>query len=133
MRIEHVAVWTKDFERLRAFYEKHLGGWAGPRYDGARGFSSYSLHFPSSARLELMQLPALAEPPVDQAPLRADIAHLAFEVGAEADVDALTGLGAAGYRVVGLPRRIGDGYYEGVVLDPDGNVVEFMAASGVRP
>jgi len=29
-----------------------------------------------------------------------------------------------GYRVVDEPRRTGDGYYESVVLDPDGNRVE---------
>jgi lactoylglutathione lyase len=29
--------------------------------------------------------------------------------------------------VQGEPRRTGDGYYESVVLDPDGNVVEIAA------
>jgi lactoylglutathione lyase len=40
-------------------------------------------------------------------------------------VDSLTArLRQDGYRVVGEPRRTGDGYYESVVLDPDGNRVE---------
>lgn len=29
-----------------------------------------------------------------------------------------------GYKIVGEPRITGDGYYEGAVLDPDGNIVE---------
>ena len=29
-----------------------------------------------------------------------------------------------GYRIVGEPRTTGDGYYESVALDPDGNRVE---------
>jgi lactoylglutathione lyase len=28
------------------------------------------------------------------------------------------------------PRRTGDGYYESVVLDPDGNRLELTAAAG---
>jgi lactoylglutathione lyase len=33
-------------------------------------------------------------------------------------------LRADGYRVLDGPRTTGDGYYESVVLDPDGNRVE---------
>jgi catechol 2,3-dioxygenase-like lactoylglutathione lyase family enzyme len=60
VKIEHVALWTDDLERLRAFYAEHFG---------ARGR-------------------------------------------------------AAGVEVAGEPRRAGDGYYESVVLDPDGNRIE---------
>lgn len=51
--------------------------------------------------------------------------HLALSAGSEAAVDALTArLKAAGYPVLDGPRRTGDGYYESVVLDPDGNRIE---------
>jgi lactoylglutathione lyase len=40
-------------------------------------------------------------------------------------VDLLTGqIQNDGYQVVDGPRRTGDGYYECVILDPDGNRVE---------
>jgi lactoylglutathione lyase len=32
-----------------------------------------------------------------------------------------------GFEVVDAPRRTGDGYYESVVLDPDGNRIEIAA------
>lgn len=32
-----------------------------------------------------------------------------------------------GYKIAGEPRTTGDGYYEGAVLDPDGNIVEVIA------
>jgi lactoylglutathione lyase len=33
MRIEHIALWTRDVERLRAFYERHFRARAGARYE----------------------------------------------------------------------------------------------------
>ena len=50
---------------------------------------------------------------------------LAFSVGSEQAVNNLTErLHSDGYEVVDGPRRTGDGYYESVVLDPDGNPIE---------
>jgi hypothetical protein len=31
------------------------------------------------------------------------------------------------FRIVGGPRRSGDGYYESVVIDPDGNRIEICS------
>jgi lactoylglutathione lyase len=117
MRIEHVAVWTEDLERLRAWYEDRLGGRAGARYENeANGFASYFVEFEDGARLELMSMPGEA------AGLRA---HVAFSLGSPERVDALTEeLRAAGAPVLSEPRTTGDGYYESVVADPDGNRVE---------
>jgi lactoylglutathione lyase len=55
----------------------------------------------------------------------AGFAHLAIAVGSEGAVDALAmRLRTNGYEVVDGPRRTGDGYYECVILDPEGNRVE---------
>jgi lactoylglutathione lyase len=128
MRLEHLAVWTHDLERLRAFYERHFGARAGARYASASrpGFVSYFLEFPDGgARLELMTLPALGGGPPHPA---VGYAHIALAVGSPDAVDALTErLREAGVPVVSEPRRTGDGYYESVVEDPDGNAIEITA------
>ena len=125
MRLEHLAVWTHDLERLRAFYERHFGARAGDRYASATrpGFASYFLEFPDGgARLELMTLPALGDGGAHPA---AGYAHLALTVGSPAAVDALTErLRAVGVPILSEPRRTGDGYYESVIEDPDGNAIE---------
>jgi hypothetical protein len=54
--------------------------------------------------------------------------RFAFVVGDEAAVEGLTrAFRTDGVRVVDGPRRTGDGYYESVVLDPDGNRLELIA------
>ena len=59
---------------------------------------------------------------------RMGLTHFALSVGSEAQVDALTAqLWEDGHTVLDGPRRTGDGYYESVVLDPDGNRVEITA------
>ena len=126
--IEHIAIWTDDLERLRAFYERYFGGRAGERYENeTTGFRSYFLDLGGGVRLELMQMPAVAEQtPRDQQ--RLGWAHVAFALGSEEAVDDLTDLlRSDGYAILDGPRRTGDGYYESVVCDPDGNRVELTA------
>jgi lactoylglutathione lyase len=124
MHIAHVAIWTADLERLSRFYSRHFGAQAGAPYRSrSRPLESVFLELASGARLELMRLPALL-PHAGPDP-RVGLAHLAIATGSRAEVDRLTAeLEAAGHRVVGRPRTTGDGYYESVVLDPDGNQVE---------
>ncbi len=126
MHIEHIAVWSHDLERLRAFYETYFGAAAGPRYvNERRGFASYFLTFTSGARLELMQMPGIPASQDDRLVQFTGYIHLAMSTGSPAQVDELTErLRRAGYTVLDGPRRTGDGYYESVVLDPDGNRVE---------
>lgn len=64
MRIEHVAVWTPNLERLRAFYATWFGATAGPKYvNPGKGFESYFLSFAGGPRLELMTRAGAATPP----------------------------------------------------------------------
>ena len=52
-------------------------------------------------------------------------AHVSFSVGSKEKVDHLTQqMSDDGITIVGQPRTTGDGYYESVVLDPEGNRIE---------
>jgi lactoylglutathione lyase len=138
MRIEHVALWARSpegLERLRAFYETYFGARAGSRYESARrpGFASYFLDFPGDAaaggaRLELMTAPDVAPGGAGGAGDAAGWAHVALAVGSRAAVDLLAArLAADGLPLVSPPRLTGDGYYEAVVRDPEGNLLEITA------
>lgn len=128
-RLDHLAVWAHDLDAIVAFYETHFGATAGPRYQNpAKGFASRFLRFDGGARLEIMTSTRLSPPAAAADAPRAGYAHLAIAVGSESGVEALTArLRRAGVPVVDGPRRTGDGYYESVVLDPEGNRVEITA------
>ncbi|HAJ34314.1 MAG TPA: glyoxalase [Chloroflexi bacterium] len=125
MHLEHAAIWTPDLERLKTFYVKHFGATPSARYvNEKRGFASYFLSFDSGTRLEIMTIVGLSAASAAAAPV-AGYAHLAFALGSTARVDGMTAeLAAAGCTVLSAPRWTGDGYYESVVLDPDGNQIE---------
>lgn len=125
MKIEHIALWTKDLERMKAFYGRFFNGQAGTKYVNTQsGFESYFINFESGARLEIMKTPALISTKNGEANY-CGYHHLAFSAGSEVKVDALTDLlRKEGYQVISGPRRTGDGYYESCVLDPEGNKVE---------
>lgn len=124
MRIEHIAVWCKDIETMKDFYESYFLAEAGDLYvNEAKGFSSYLLKFPkSSSRLELMTRKDVTEVADGD---RLGLAHIAFGVDSKEVVNELTELIAnAGFGHIGGPRVTGDGYYESTILDPEGNVIE---------
>jgi lactoylglutathione lyase len=126
MPIEHVALWTKDLERLKVFYETYFQAKAGEKYiNPSQHFESYFLSFSSGARLELMHRPTVSAAVNDGETQFIGYSHLAFSVGSKEQVDALTSrLRSDGYQVIGGPRTTGDGYYESTILDPDGNRIE---------
>ena len=70
MRIEHIAIWTHDLERLRNFYETYFEGRSNAKYVNPRKqFESYFLAFAAGARL-------------DEVPTRRTAAACARDIGA---------------------------------------------------
>ncbi len=125
MRIEHIAIWTEKLEELKEFYCKFFNGKSNEKYENkVKKFESYFISFESGCRLELMRRVDIKE---EERKERIGFTHLAFKVEGKEKVDEMTEeLRKNGYKIVGEPRTTGDGYYESVVLDPDGNRIELV-------
>lgn len=126
MRIEHIALWTSDLERLRSFYQKYFNVKSGDKYiNPKKNFESYFLSFDNGCRLEIMRKPGIAPSLNNIHQEHSGLIHFAISAGSKEAVDELTEtLRKDGYAVAGDPRTTGDGYYESVILDPDGNRIE---------
>lgn len=123
MKISHIAVFVSELERSKAFYERYFGGVAGEKYHNPNtGLQTYFISFEGDVRLEIMYSPNKTH---HRDVTATGYAHIAFSAGSRSEVDQLTErIRLDGYTVASEPRVTGDGYYESVVLDPDGNSVE---------
>ena len=127
MQILHVALWTQNLEGMKYFYSKFFGGKINPLYfNRKKEFESYFITFANSAvSIELMSKTSVrkrVKGPV------IGIAHIAFKAGSMLDVRNFTqALKNQGVPVIKEPRITGDGYFESVVADPDGNEIEIVA------
>lgn len=126
MKIEHTAIYCKDLEKTKSFFSEYFGASAGELYRNEKtGFSSYFLTFGSGCRLEIMNKPDME---ANTENIRCGLHHIAFSVGNKEAVDSLTErLRQDGYPVIGEPRVTGDGYYESVISDHEGNIIEITA------
>jgi len=127
MNIAHVAIWTKDLEAMKDFYIRYFKGVSNEKYlNPIKQFESYFISFESGTKLELMRMQSVAKPLDTEE--RLGITHIAFKLGSTEAVLSLTEtLRSDGYKIVGEPRTSGDGYFESVVLDVEGNRVELLA------
>lgn len=126
MKINHLAIWVKDLEKSKKFYIKYFGAVANEKYHNpVKKFSSYFLSFgDDNIRLELMYKPNIFTSKQSDSET-VGLAHFAFSAGSKEEVDLLTEkLWEEGYKILDGPRTTGDGYYESVIADPDGNRIE---------
>lgn len=126
MKIDHLAIWVEDLETMRQFYLRYFDTSCGEKYfNPKRNYTSYFLTFAGGeCRIELMVQPAILDNRPDRGLIKG-LAHFSINVGSKESVNELTErLRADGYRIIGEPRTTGDGYYESVILDPEGNYVE---------
>ena len=125
-RIAHLAIWTRDLERVKDFYMHYFGMESGEKYSNrAKHFSSYFLTFAGGeTALELMHRPDMAVSPGEYTG-QSGLTHFSIAVESKPQVEHLTDrLRADGFRIVGEPRTTGDGFFESVVEDCEGNTVE---------
>lgn len=129
MKIDHLAIWTDDIERMRQFYLTYFDATCGEKYvNPNKNYTSYFLTFgEGGTRIELMHRPDINDMPGKRG-FTKGFAHFAITVGSKEAVDGLTErLRADGYAIAGEPRTTGDGYYESAFLDPEDNYVEIVA------
>lgn len=125
MKIEHIAIWTENIELMKNFYQTYFGMSSSEKYENrSKKFTSYFLSFgEGKTRIELMSNPDILD--IKGKGLLKGLAHFSISVGSEADVDKLTErLRTDNYTIEGEARRTGDGYYESIILDPEGNRIE---------
>lgn len=126
MKIAHIALWTQRPDLLRDFYVEYFDGVSGEKYcNPAKGFESYMIRFCDGCSLELMRRRDITSAAAGE---RLGLCHVAFDAASREEVLALTErLRADGFRVAGEPRTTGDGYFESVIADPDGNLIEITS------
>ena len=124
MRIEHVAMYVRDIERQRLFFEKYFMCTSSNLYHNYNtGFKSYFLSFEGGARLEIMSRPEIKDSA--QISFTVGFSHIAFSVGSKEKVNKITDkLIKDGYKLISQPRTTGDGYYESCIQDEEGNWIE---------
>lgn len=126
MQIAHIALWTTRLEQMRSFYVTYFGGESSEKYvNPGKGFESYFIRFGHSAALEIMSRTDITSPAIKEC---TGFCHVAFNAGTVEAVHGLTRrLREDGFRVFSEPRTTGDGFFESVIGDPDGNRVEIVA------
>jgi lactoylglutathione lyase len=125
MKIEHIAFWVRDLEQMKSFYVAYFNMTCGEKYENInKRFSSYFLAFESGARIEIMYRPDISEQ-AGKKGVTYGLTHLAISVGSKEKVNKITELiRNDGFEIVGEPRMTGDGFYESVISDPEGNHIE---------
>ena len=124
MKIEHIAIWTKDIEKMRSFYMNYFNMECSDIYHNpTKKFTSYFLSFKNSkTRIELMHNPEIATMKDDTF---LGFTHIAISVENKENVNTLTEqIRSDGFQVVGEARTTGDRYYESVILDCEENRIE---------
>jgi lactoylglutathione lyase len=129
MQIEHLALWVQDLEVMKNFYLNYFDATTGERYTNTTNqFVSCFIYFgDGQTRLELMARPDI-QLMVGKRGFAMGLAHFSISVGGKEKVNSLTKrLKKDNYTIFSEPRSTGDGYYETVILDPEGNYIEISA------
>ncbi|GEQ48632.1 VOC family protein [Tetragenococcus koreensis] len=129
MKLEHIAIWVKDIEKMKAFYEKYFNVSSTDLYHNKKtGFSSYFLTFEEGSRIELTTKQHLSNRIAESL----GYAHIAIAVGGKTAVDTFAEKFVQdGFPLLNGPRTTGDGYYEAVIQDPEGNLIELTTGKKI--
>ncbi|MBZ7401310.1 glyoxalase/bleomycin resistance/extradiol dioxygenase family protein [Klebsiella grimontii] len=127
MKNAHIALWTRQLEQQARFWVSFFDGEINEKYCSQTnpGFESFFVKIGDNIAIELMTKPGLVALTADNN--HTGWVHLAISVGGAENVDRLAKRADAQGILVSPPRTTGDGYYEAVIKDPDGNLIEIVA------
>ncbi|QLP07758.1 VOC family protein [Klebsiella oxytoca] len=127
MKIAHIALWTRQLEQQARFWVSFFDGEINEKYCSQTnpGFESFFVKIGDNIAIELMTKPGLVALTADNN--HTGWVHLAISVVGAENVDRLAKRADAQGILVSPPRTTGDGYYEAVIKDPDGNLIEIVA------
>ncbi|HHT0281679.1 TPA: VOC family protein [Klebsiella oxytoca] len=127
MKIAHIALWTRQLEQQARFWVAFFDGEINEKYCSQTnpGFESFFVRIGDDIAIELMTKPGLTALTADNN--HTGWVHLAITVSGAENVDRLAKRAAEQDILVSAPRTTGDGYYEAVIKDPDGNLIEIVA------
>ncbi|MCT4709392.1 VOC family protein [Enterobacteriaceae bacterium H11S18] len=128
MQVAHIALWTNNLEQAAAFWQEHFNATVGEAYHSKRreGFISHFVTLAHGPALELMTLPGLVDKPPRE-DNRTGWAHIAISLGSVEAVDKMVAALEPTGALVHAARWTGDGFYEAVIADPDGNLIEITS------
>lgn len=124
MQLSHVGIYVQDLDKIVAFYKRYFDVKVSEKYHNEKTtFTSRLLSFDSGAKLEVCTRDDLNQDKLSGYPT--GYMHIAISLGSKEDVDELTDqIDEDGYDHLDGPRVTGDGKYESVICDPEGNQIE---------
>lgn len=121
MKVDHVAIYVNDLEAEKDFFVKYFNATASSKFQTFRGdFDNYILRFSDDSRLVIMTDSSID---AKKASYRTGIARFAFLCDDRKEVDDIMDKLAADGVIAQIPRINEDGFYEAVVVDPEGNEI----------
>lgn len=126
MKIAHVALWTRNLNAQKSFWQDFFAGTSNELYISKNrpGFCSHFISLREGPTIELMSLDDLAVGPNGQE--LTGWAHIAIDVGSRDEVDVMVAKATQQGILVSPGRTTGDGFYEAIIRDPDGNLIEIV-------
>ncbi len=124
-KISHIALNVRDLEGSISFFKRYLDAKENESHykNSITGLETCFLSFDDGTQIELMTWPEMVEKPSGTKVL--GFVHLAISVGSKDTVDLLTKkMKDDGILVLSGPRTTGDGYYESLIQDAEGNLIE---------
>jgi lactoylglutathione lyase len=125
IKISHIAINVKDLEGSINFFKRYFDAEEKkPHYKNPiTGLETCFLSFDNELQIELMTWPEMLSKPLGTKVL--GLVHIAISVGSKEGVDRLTAkMKNDGVQVLSGPRTTGDGYYESLIQDTEGSLIE---------